>query len=257
MKILVVNNQKGGVGKSAIACQFALYLHLKCGFKVLVIDLDHQGNTTEALSQSPHVLVAKDPSPKLFSDRVEIPCEPLLLIPADRELLTLESQPQSHETFLNNFVENLREQQLDYDYVVVDTGPNPDIRPMSALIAADAVLAPIQLNQEAIDGLSQLQADIERVRPLNPTVKLLGVLPNLVQNLPFQKENLKAVYEHFPHLFMRLADGTPARLFMRQAIAEAQAAGKAVFEIKKTQTQEVWREMQPVFDRIIVLMEGI
>jgi chromosome partitioning protein len=257
MKILVLANQKGGVGKSAIACQFALFLALKSDRNVLVIDLDHQANASDALQKSTHVAVSEFRASALFHENVRFPAERFLLVPADRDLLRLESQAANHDVFLNNFVDNVRDLPVHYDYVVIDTGPNPDIRPLSALIAADFVISPIQLNQEAIDGLSALQVDLEKMRSLNPNLRLLGALPNIVLSTPFQKENWRVVSEAFPDLFLRMEkNGPPARIKQSQAIAEAQAEGLGVFESRKPQSRAVWKEIEPVFDRMLGLMNG-
>lgn len=98
MKTLLLANQKGGVGKSAIACQLAHYLTDKRGKRVLVIDLDHQANTTKALRGSGVVSVSNTSAAASLSEKgASVEDAPFVLMPATDELRKLEKQPASHE----------------------------------------------------------------------------------------------------------------------------------------------------------------
>ncbi len=258
MKILAFANQKGGVGKSAIATQFAHYLRTR-GLSVLVIDLDHQQNTSAPLRLNSGVDVAACTASAVFETdgSPPIPVGPFVLVGGDDCLSTLERQAQNHNAFANRFRSALAA-WARFDVCIIDTNPNPDIRYATALICATHVLAPVQLNQEAIAGISALlghpRYGVKRIQAsLNPTLKFLGILPNMVEPTPFQRGNLQALATNYGNLLLsrRTADGVSfGYIQKRTAIAEAQAAGAFVGDMTKTSARDAWREIKPVFEMV-------
>ena len=107
MKRLAIMNEKGGVGKSMVACQFAFYAALKRGLRVLVLDFDQQGNTTNTLTHSGKCCVATVSTGKLLVN-AEVPSAeeldaPFVLMPADNYLVQLErTGVTNHQTFILN-----------------------------------------------------------------------------------------------------------------------------------------------------------
>ncbi len=262
MKILALANQKGGVGKSAIATQFAHYLR-SLGLSVLVIDLDHQQNTSAPLRLTPAAITAGVTASDLFSQGTvdDLPSGDLVLIGGDDRLSTLERDPASHNAFANRFRAALKAYDR-FDVCIVDTNPNPDIRYAVALICASHVLAPVQLNQEAIAGISALlghpRYGVKRIQAsLNPGLSFLGILPNLVEPTPFQRGNLQALAANYGSLLLssRSEAGISfGYIQKRTAIAEAQAAGMFVADMTKTSARDAWREIRPVFEMIAARM---
>jgi chromosome partitioning protein len=258
MKVLTLANQKGGVGKSAIATQFAHYLR-SLGFSVLVIDLDHQQNTSAPLRLSPAVTTADFSSSALFSQDTlpVLPAAPFVLIGGDDRLSMLEREASRHNAYANRFRAALKAYDR-FDVCIVDTNPNPDIRYATALICASHVLAPVQLNQEAIAGISALlghpRYGVKRIQAsLNPGLTFLGILPNLVEPTPFQRGNFQALAASYGSLL--LSQRTEAGVSFgyiqkRTAIAEAQAAGQFVADLPKTSARDAWRDIKPVFEMI-------
>jgi chromosome partitioning protein len=259
MKTLVLANQKGGVGKSAIATQLAHYLH-QLGHSVIVVDLDHQQNTSRPLQANSNVAVASFSSSTIFeaASVPDLPPARFVLVAGDDRLSTLERQPDQHNIFASRFRAALRTWD-GFDVCLVDTNPNPDIRYAAALISAQHVLAPIQLNQEAIEGIAGLfghpRYGIARITAtLNPDLNLLGILPNMVEATPFQKANLQLMMSKYgSRLLSRAGDhGTQFGFIQkRTAIAEAQAAGQFLPNMAKTSARDTWREVKPVFDMIV------
>jgi chromosome partitioning protein len=264
MKTLVLANQKGGVGKSALATQLALYLKHQ-GKAVLVIDLDHQQNTSRPLRENPVVTVADFTSADVLTDPYLADLAPagLVLIPGHDSLTQLERRREEHNAFATN-LRNALKSHAAFDVCIIDTNPNPDIRYAAALISAGYVLAPIQLNQEALEGIYGLinhpRYGITRIRAaLNPDLKFLGILPNLVEPTPFQRTNLQALAAKFGTRLLSRRDDSGAIVFgfipKRSAVAEAQAASVFLPDLAKTAARDAWREIRPVFDMILKGMD--
>ncbi|MBX3644288.1 MAG: ParA family protein [Rubrivivax sp.] len=263
MKTLVLCNQKGGVGKSAVA---TLLVHLLAhrGRRVLAIDLDHQGNFSKPLRLSGRAAVSAIASDALLTDRPPpLPDKPCVLVPGDRALLGLERQPALHTPFARNFRSFLGAVEGAFDVCVIDTNPNPDIRVIAALASADFVLSPMQLNQEAMDGVSGLlnheRVGLRKIKAvLNPKLALIGLLPTMVEPTPFQKANFVQVVQQYHPLMIRIGDGpgTFASIPRRSCIAEAQAEGAVLWEMKKTAARDAWREIEPSLTRIADIVTG-
>jgi len=261
MKTVVLCNQKGGVGKSAVATLLAHHLARR-GQRVLAIDLDHQGNFSRPLTLSGRVTPAAFTADALLTGVAPaLPDQPFVLVPGDRALLGLERQPALHTAFARQFRSFLTAVSGAFDVCVVDTNPNPDIRLIAALASADCVLSPIQLNQEALDGVGGLlnheRVGLRKIKAvLNPKLSLIGLLPTLVEPTPFQKANFLQVVQRYHPLMIRIGEGAGAfaSIPRRSCIAEAQAAGELLCEMKKTAARDTWREIEPGLSHIAHLL---
>lgn len=251
MKTLLFANQKGGVGKSTLVCQLAYYLSEKLGLRVLVIDTDAQGNTTKAMRTGGIATVSEITAARVFAEQVEsIEQGTLVVLPATDALKKLEQLKANHNAFASNFKNFLGTVQ-GFDACIIDTNPFPDIRVIAAMVAADHIVSPVQLNQEAIDGIGALIADVKRIKQaLNPSLNLIGILPNQVQPTPFQKANFAELSKHFGKLLVSLGEGRYAAVKSSTALPEAQAAGLPVWKLGKTSARETWKEMEPAFAKI-------
>ena len=262
MKSLVLANQKGGVGKSAIGTQLAFYAaHI--GKRVLYIDLDHQRNSTNPLIRSKLCALAAFSASDL---QILVVAEPLVssfvLVRGDERLSGLEPMPETHNAIANNLAKLLHVNASQFDIAIIDTNPNPDIRYGVALVVADYVLSPVQLNLEALEGIGALlnhsRYGIAKIRQaINAKLELIGILPNSVEATPFQRANLLQLAEQHSKLLLELAPGSARRYAMipkRTAIAEAQAEGAPLYAMKKTSARDAWIEVQPVFDAVLTKM---
>ena len=252
MKTLVLANQKGGVGKSAVATLLAHHL-TQHGHRVLAIDLDHQGNFSSPVQRSHRATAAGLTADRLLTEAVSVmPSAALVLVPSDRALLMLERQPTMHTPFARNLRSFLAAMDAQFDVCVIDTNPNPDIRVIAALASADFVLSPIQLNQEAMEGVNGLlnhdRVGVRKIKAvLNPKLQLIGLLPTMVEPTPFQKANFLQIVQKYHPLLIRIGDGPGdfASMPRRSAIAEAQAHGQVLWEMKKTAARDAAKEVEP------------
>lgn len=263
MKTLVLCNQKGGVGKSAVATLLAHHL-VHRGRRVLAIDLDHQANFTKPLRLSGRATPSAFSAEALLTGTPPaIPDKPFVLVPGDRALLGLERQPALHTPFARNVRAFLAAVDARFDVCVIDTNPNPDIRVIAALASADFVLSPIQLNQEAMDGVSGLlnhdRVGLRKIKAvLNPKLALIGLLPTMVEPTPFQRANFTQIVQQYHALMIRIGDGPGAfaSIPRRSCVAEAQAEGAVLWEMKKTAARDAWREIEPSLSRIVDILIG-
>jgi chromosome partitioning protein len=164
----------------------------------------------------------------------------------------MERQPERHNEFANRLHDFLGAHDLRFDVCLIDTNPNPDIRVIAALACADFVLSPIQLNQEAMEGVNALlnhpRVGLRKLKAvLNPNLNLIGLLPTMVEATPFQKANFLQIVERYHPMMIRIGSGpgNVASIPRRSAVAEAQASGEVLWEMKKTAAREAWREIEP------------
>jgi chromosome partitioning protein len=167
-RVFAISNQKGGVGKTTTAINLAASLAAS-EFKVLLIDSDPQGNATTGLG------IKKDPDhPSLYhvllggipAKQAVVPTdlEGLSIIPADKNLVgaNLELVDVPNREF--RLRESIAEIRNDYRFILIDCPPALDLLTLNALVAADAVLVPIQCEFFALEGISELMDTIDRVR---------------------------------------------------------------------------------------------
>jgi chromosome partitioning protein len=260
MKKLVITTEKGGVGKTALTTQLALYLALRLHQRVLVMDLDVQNNATSTLTKQGAARLAPFSSYEVLTGPVrDIPDAPLMLVPeGTRATLGLESRAAEHQSFANHLVSFLDAVDGQFDVCLMDTGPRAEICHNLALITADYFLAPLLLSQHAIDGV----ADILYARPwgyehikarVNRELSFIGILPVMVEAKPVQRGILSLIESH-PNIspfLLRFEDQSVARIPRLQAIEEAQNLGAFVADLDKTSARDAWRQIKPVFDAIV------
>jgi chromosome partitioning protein len=180
-QIIACANQKGGVGKTTTVVNLATYLALD-GERVLVIDLDPQGNATSGfgidrsrLERSVYDSVV-DGAP-LDELIVETPVPGVRLVPAAIALAGAEIELAPLERRERRLAQALATISGSFDYVLIDCPPSLGLLTVNALTAADSVLIPIQSEYYALEGLTQLVATIHLVRDhLNPALEIKGVV---------------------------------------------------------------------------------
>ena len=239
-RIIAVANQKGGVGKTTTAINLSACL-AEQGEKVLVIDMDPQGNTTSGFGVDKNdlddtiyeLLIGESDVQECIIKNV---MENLSLIPSNVNLSGAEIEligVDHKEYILRKQIHTLRDQ---YDFIIIDCPPSLSILTINSMTTADSVLVPIQCEYYALEGLSQLMHTITLVKKrLNPELEMEGVVFTMFdarRNLSLQVvENVRAnlkenVYNTIIPRNVRLAEapshGMPINLYdPRSAGAES------------------------------------
>ncbi len=236
-RIMTVANQKGGVGKTTTTVNLAAALALS-GLRVLVVDIDPQGNASTALGIDHHsevpsiydVLVDGLALSEVVQKCPDVPnlwCAPATidLAGAEIELVSLVARESRLLKALATYVEArgaAGEQRLDY--VLVDCPPSLGLLTVNAFVAAREVLIPIQCEYYALEGLSQLLKNIELIKAhLNPTLHVSTILLTMYDaRTRLSAEVADQVREHFPDVVLRTSIPRSVR------ISEAPSHGQTV-----------------------------
>jgi chromosome partitioning protein len=180
-RVLVVTNQKGGVGKTTTTINLAASL-VMAGRRVLLVDLDPQGNATMGSGIDKRTVKASIyqvllGSAPIASARVRSESGGYDLIPANRDLAGAEVEMVDLPEREMRLKAALREIADQYDYVLIDCPPSLNLLTVNGLCAADAVMIPMQCEYYALEGLSDLVQTIKKVRSnLNPGLEIEGLL---------------------------------------------------------------------------------
>jgi chromosome partitioning protein len=231
-RVLTVANQKGGVGKTTTTVNVAAAL-AQSGLRVLVIDLDPQGNASTALGIDHHADV-----PSIYDvlvdgkplDEVVQPCttvEGLWCAPATIDLAGAEIELVSlvaRESRLQRAVQAAATKGHEYDYILIDCPPSLGLLTVNAMVAATEVFIPIQCEYYALEGLSQLLKNIELVRAhLNPALHVSTILLTMYDGRTrLSAQVADEVREHFPEQVLRTTVPRSVR------ISEAPSFGETV-----------------------------
>ncbi len=180
-RIIAIANQKGGVGKTTTSVNLGASL-AELGYRVLVVDLDPQGNATTGLGINARNLQSSVYDVIMTNAAIEDCVEPtslknLFVAPATIDLAGAEIElvpAFSRELKLRRALEEVRD---EYDYVLIDCPPSLGLLTVNGLAAADDVIVPIQCEYYALEGLSQLIRNVTLVRTnLNPKLDVRGIV---------------------------------------------------------------------------------
>ncbi len=182
-KVFAVANQKGGVGKTTTAINLATGL-AAVGLKILLIDLDPQGNASTGLgieksdrSINSYSVISGETNISDAIRKSKIPNLDIIVATVDLLGAEIELIDQDQRGYkLDKQIKSLKK-QLKYDFILIDCPPALGILTLNALTAADSVLVPLQCEFFALEGLSQLMKTVEMVKlSFNPSLKLEGII---------------------------------------------------------------------------------
>lgn len=197
MKFISIVNQKGGTGKTTTAISLGCVLAQK-GKKVLLIDLDPQGNLSYSLGENEfehsigEVLMGEASIKEAI---IHVEKEGLDIIPSSVDLANVEitlAQVDSRETQLKDALKNLQ----GYDYVLIDCPPSFSLLAVNSLTLSNEVIIPMQMTALSLQGLELIYTTIERVKEtLNPKLNILGILPVMIDKRRKLSSEVKSYIE--------------------------------------------------------------
>jgi chromosome partitioning protein len=233
-RVVALANQKGGVGKTTTAVNVACDLAAR-GWRVLLIDLDPQGNATSSIGVEKQQLRAT--TYDVLVDGTSIEACVLPHVRAGLDVLGANGELAGAEVELNNLTRPQRRLHAAlelassrYDAVVIDCPPSLGLLTVNALAATDEVVIPVQCEYLALEGLTQLISTIDLVkRSLNPRLDVLGLVMTMFdQRTRLATDVVRDVARLFPNRIFNTIIPRSVRL------AEAPSYGQSIFEYDQT-----------------------
>lgn len=244
---IVVNNQKGGVGKTTLACHLAWYL-AEGGKRTALIDLDIQGNASSTLSEARDAGPARalfDGEPPTLSAELD----GLTLFRSDRSISEVDS------SLVSEMITRFAEIESQFDYVVIDTPPGWGWLTFAAFAVTDSVIAPTDLKGYAIAGIGELSQSIATVnargRSADQPIKFLGLLVSRFNSI--KPRERAALAELLTQAGDIVFEGV---ITERTSYAEAVETGEPVWRLKGEGAKVAGQEIRPILEKIKIASEG-
>jgi chromosome partitioning protein len=228
-------NEKGGVGKTTLAVNFAAYLALRRGWKVLLLDLDTQGHAgkvlgldVRGLSPSMLHLLTRD---EISLDAVTraTPIEGLWLVPSNKAMADFPVEAAALPERERRLARRLTDVEGRYDALVFDAPPSLGLVTTNVLLAATEVVIPVGTSYLGLDGCAEMEETVDQVarKHGHPALRVTQVVPSLHRRTQLAEEVLARLHANFPG---RVAEA----LTLNVAIDEAQSHGKTIWEYAPT-----------------------
>lgn len=243
MKTLVVANQKGGVGKTAIAVHLA-FDFAERGYRVAFIDLDTQGNASFTLNA-----YASDTNARAMfgGDTIGelVAVDGMALIKADSRVADIQAAPIADAAAtLKTRLEEIAGQ--GFDLCIIDTGPALATPLVAALLNASHVLSPVELEAYSGLGIGQMLALLDKVRTTNPSLAMIGMVASKVNGRSQRHtEALASLSRAYPAMMV------PHTIGQRESIAQAAVERVPVWQVRKTSARAAAAEMRALAQYVI------
>jgi len=232
-RVLAFANQKGGVAKTTSTLNLAVALSEE-GFRVLIVDMDPQGNLTMSQGFNPDqiersmfdVLVHRLPIDQVIQhSEVDLAVSSIDLAGAELALSSMIGRERALEKALNTVKDR-------YDFVLIDTPPSLGLLTINALVASNGVIVPVQCEYLSLRGLVQLENTLTMIREnLNPDVGIQGILPTMYDGRTLHaREAVEILQENFGELVFK------TRIKKTVRYAEAPVKGSSVLKYDPTGT---------------------
>ncbi|UTO05886.1 AAA family ATPase [Moraxella sp. FZLJ2107] len=237
MDIIAIANQKGGVGKTTTTVNLASALALIAKKKVLMIDLDSQGNATTSVGLDKNALEYTMADVLLdgvaLADAIITTETGLDVIGANRDLAGIDvslAGVSDAPFLLKQALEQAQKNgKLDYDFIIMDCAPSLSMITVNAFAATDGVIIPMQCEYYALEGVADLIATIEKLKSINDKLHIRGVVRTLFDNRNTLAQDVSAeLIKHFGDLVYQTSIPRNIRL------AEAPSFGQSIFGYEKS-----------------------
>ncbi|EKE21024.1 MAG: hypothetical protein ACD_7C00380G0004 [uncultured bacterium] len=227
-KIISLVNQKGGVGKTTSAVNLTTYL-ATAGKRVLLVDLDPQGNASSGLGINVRelknnlyqaMILGKNPR-EIIVTKKSLGFD---ILPSSQDLAGSEIEMIHMENREFKLYNALRQVRTEYDYIIIDSPPSLGLLTINGLVSSDEIIIPVQTEYYALEGLSQLLETISLVKEnIQPDLKIKGVMLTMYDRRNrLSRQVVKEVREHFPgHVFENVIPRSVR-------LAEAPSFGKSI-----------------------------
>jgi len=256
--IIAVANQKGGVGKTTTTANLGAALALR-GMRVLLVDLDPQGNLTSAFRLEKNVqqtvaeslLDRRVPLPVVAvsngaaddaaadGEAGDIPAQQLSVVPAAVGLASAEAQLMNKLGRELRLRDQLLSVDSSYDYIMIDTPPSLGVLTINALVAASKVIIPTEARFFSLQGLQMLEESIEEILFLNPRLEVLGIL---LSKMDRRLKEERQVADYLRQRWGVRVFGT--EVGTNSKILEAGSAGTSVFHYQGAErAQNFYRQL--------------
>ncbi len=236
MNIIAFSNQKGGTGKTTICVNLASAL-VKLKERVLIIDLDPQGNSTVSvgINLKPDDLTVSDfilGQARIEDVMVDSYIADLSIIPSNPDLAHIEleiANRSKNQFYLKKAIENATEILKSFDFIFIDCPPSLSLLTINGLCASRYVIIPVIADYLSLQGLANLLETIDLVKKkLNPEIEILGIVPNMLDyRLKITEESLELLRQEFKDKLFKNGIKVCSRL------RECPSFGKTIFDYAK------------------------